>query len=105
MAGPLGANISTKSPETTSTQPSRELQGERRRHSTTVLRSLFRHCKKTGTILRPDDHARVDQRGRRRHLPLDPAEIERALATTTTPAARLTVAARRHPRGANRRDP
>ncbi len=69
------------------------LKGDRRRHTTTVLRSLFRHCKKSGTIFRnPTAHTRVGQRDDGVILPLDPAEIARTLAATTTPAARLTVA-------------
>jgi hypothetical protein len=70
-----------------------ELQGERRRHTTTVLRSLFRHCKKIGTIFKnPTGHTRVGQREDGVMLPLDPAEIERTLAAATMPAARVTVA-------------
>lgn len=70
-----------------------ELKGDQRRHTTTVLRSLFGHCKRTGTIFRnPTTHTRVGQRPDGVILPLDPAEIARTLATTTTPAARLTVA-------------
>ncbi len=69
------------------------LKGDRRRHTTTVLRSLFRHCKKSGTIFRnPAAHTRVGQRENGVILPLDPAEIARTLAATTAPAARLTVA-------------
>jgi len=70
-----------------------DLKGERRRHTTTVMRSLFRHCKKTGTIFQnPTTHTHVGKQEDGIILPLNPVEIKRTLAAITTPAARLTVA-------------
>jgi len=52
------------------------LHGSKRHHAISVMRSLFRHCKKTGTIFR-DPAARV-RAGRQDYgviLPLQPQEI------------------------------
>jgi hypothetical protein len=69
------------------------LQGHRRRQTVNALRSLLRHCKKTGTIF-ADPAARV--RSSRRDdpviVPLTPEQIDEATCAATTPAARLTLA-------------
>jgi integrase len=67
--------------------------GSKRRHLLSALRSLFRHGKKTGTIFR-DPTARV-RVGRSEYgvvIPLQPEQIDQALAAVSSPAARLAVA-------------
>ena len=69
------------------------LTGSRRRQTLTALRSLFGHCKKTGTIFR--DPARGIHDGQRPLnllQPLQPADISQATAAAVTPAARLALA-------------
>ena len=69
------------------------LSGSRRRQTLTALRSLFGHCKKTGTIFA--DPARGVHDGQRPLIllqPLKPGEIDQATAAAVTPAARLAVA-------------
>jgi len=69
------------------------LTGSLRDQTFTALRSLFRHCKKTGRIFK--DPTRGIGIGRRPlHLiePLLPQEIDQATAAALTPAARLAVA-------------
>ena len=69
------------------------LSGSLRRQTLTALRSLFGHCKKTGTIFA--DPTRGVRDGRRPLIlvqPLQPAEIDQAASAATTPAARLAVA-------------
>ena len=57
------------------------------------MRSLFGHCKKTGTIFRdPTRGVRDGQRPLILIQPLQPAEIDQATAAAVTPAARLAVA-------------
>ncbi len=69
------------------------LQGSQRRHTISVLRSLFRHAKKTGTIFRdPTTHLRPGTQNDGVILPLEPDDIAGTLAIATGPAARLTVA-------------
>ena len=64
-----------------------------RRQTLTALRSLFGHCKKTGTIFRdPTRGARDGQRPLILIQPLEPAEIDQAASAAATPAARLAVA-------------
>jgi site-specific recombinase XerD len=68
------------------------LHGSGRRFTLSVLRSLFRHCKQTGTIFRDptlrirhaDNHHGVLQ-------PLQPADVQAAIAAATTPATRLAL--------------
>ena len=69
------------------------LTGSLRNQTFTALRSLFRHCKKTGRIF--NDPTRGINIGRRPlHLiqPLLPQEIDQATAAALTPAARLALA-------------
>lgn len=69
------------------------LHGTTRAYSLSVLRSLFRHCKKTGTIFR-DPTARI-RIGRHRYgaiVPLPPAAIEQTVRVASTPASRLALA-------------
>ena len=69
------------------------LTGSLRDQTFTALRSLFRHCKKTGRIFKdPTRDINIGQR--RLHLiePLLPHEIDQATAAALTPAARLAVA-------------
>lgn len=69
------------------------LQGSQRHHTLSVLRSLFRHCKKNGTIFRdPAARIRIGEHPRTVLLPLQPAEIEQAVNAATTPLARLLLA-------------
>ena len=69
------------------------LHGNKRHHTISVLRSLFRHCKKNNTIFRdPATGVRVGQQPQGVILPLRPTEIAGALAAATTPAARLAIA-------------
>ena len=69
------------------------LPGSLRRQTLTALRSLFGHCKKTGTIFRdPTRGARDGQRPLILIQPLRPAEMNQAASAAVTPAARLAVA-------------
>jgi integrase len=68
------------------------LTGSRRRQTLTTLRSLFGHCKKTGTIFRdPTRGIRDAPRPLNLLQPLQPAEIDHT-AAAVTPAARLALA-------------
>jgi hypothetical protein len=69
------------------------LTGSRRRQTLTALRSLFGHCKKTGSIFRdPTRGIRDAPRPLNLLQPLQPAEIDQATAAAVTPAARLALA-------------
>jgi hypothetical protein len=69
------------------------LHGSLRRQTLTALRSLFGHCKKTGTIFRdPTRGVRDGQRPLILIQPLQPADIDQAASAAVTPAARLAVA-------------
>ena len=69
------------------------LSGSLRRQTILALRSLFRHCKKTGRIFRdPTRGVRAGQRPLTLIQPLQPAEIGQATAAAVTPAARLALA-------------
>ena len=69
------------------------LPPSQRRQTLTALRSLFGHCKKTGTIFRdPTRGVRDGQRPLNLIQPLQPAEIHQATSAAVTPAARLAVA-------------
>jgi hypothetical protein len=69
------------------------LSGSLRRQTLTALRSLFGHCRKTGTIFRdPTRGIRDGQRPLILIQPLQPAEIDQAASAAVTPAARLAVA-------------
>jgi len=69
------------------------LTGSLRRQTLTALRSLFRHCKKTGTIFAdPTRGIRDGQRPLNLLQPLQPDDIGQATAAAVTPAARLALA-------------
>ena len=69
------------------------LPPSQRRQTLTALRSLFGHCKKTGTIFRdPTRGVRDGQRPLILIQPLQPAEMDQATSAAVTPAARLAVA-------------
>jgi site-specific recombinase XerD len=70
-----------------------QLEGSKRHHTVSVLRSLFRHCKKQGTIFRdPAARVRVGRQDYRVLLPLEPHEVRAAVDAATTPVARLALA-------------
>jgi site-specific recombinase XerD len=75
------------------TAATQALPASRRRQTLTALRSLFGHCKKTGTIFR-DPTRGIHENPRPLNLlqPLRPADISQATTAAVTPAARLTVA-------------
>jgi site-specific recombinase XerD len=69
------------------------VSGSKRHHRIGALRSLFRHCKKTGTVFR-DPAARV-RAGRQAYgavIPLQPNEINDALDAAAGPAVRVAIA-------------
>jgi hypothetical protein len=69
------------------------LHGSKRHHTLSVLRSLFRHCKKTATIFGdPAARIRVGRHDYAVVQPLQPTEVRAALAAATTPSARLALA-------------
>jgi integrase len=69
------------------------LHGSKRHHTLSVLRSLFRHCKKTGAVFRdPAARVRVGRQPYGLILPLRPEEIGEATDAAATPAARLALA-------------
>ena len=69
------------------------LTGSLRRQTLTALRSLFGHCKKTGTIFRdPTRGIRDGQRPLNLLQPLQSEDIDQAAAAALTPAARLALA-------------
>ena len=69
------------------------LRGHQRRKTLTALRSLTRHCKKTGMIFAdPAARIRSSPRPETMILPLTPARISTATEAAVTPAARLTLA-------------
>src|SRR6266545_6842129 len=69
------------------------LHGSKRHHTLSVLRSLFRHCKKTGAVFRdPAARVRVGRQPYGLLLPLRPEEIGEATTAAATAAA--TPAAR-----------
>jgi site-specific recombinase XerD len=68
------------------------LQGSKRHHTLSVLRSLFQHCKKTGTIF-ADPAARIPI-GRHDYsviVPLQPDKVDGAVKVATTPVVRLAL--------------
>ncbi len=69
------------------------LRGHPRRQTLTALRSLMRHCRKTGTIFAdPAARIRVSRPDDSPILPLTPQQIQDATRAATTPAARLALA-------------
>jgi hypothetical protein len=70
-----------------------KLHGSKRHHTLSVLRSLFGHGKKNGTIFRdPTVRVRVGQQPYGVILPLQTNEIADALVAATKPAARVALA-------------
>lgn len=68
------------------------LHGSNRHITICVLRSLFRYCKKSGTIFRdPTVRIRPTQVQYSAILPLQPQDIHEAIDAATTPAHRLAV--------------
>ena len=69
------------------------LRGHRRHQVLVALRSLTRHCKKTGLIFAdPAARIRAARRPDGMILPLGPRQIEAAAEAAVTPAARLALA-------------
>lgn len=69
------------------------MQGNKRRHTLCVLRSLFGHCKKKGVVFRnPTARIPVGPNNYRVILPLGDKEITEAVRAATTPANRLILA-------------
>lgn len=69
------------------------LQGPRRSITLVGLRSLFATCTKNGTVFRnPTSRIKVGDRDHGVIQPLSPADVADAVATATSPAARLVVA-------------
>jgi hypothetical protein len=68
------------------------LKGSQRRYALSVLRSLFRHSKKTRRIFHdPTARIRPGRSACKMIVPLQPAHIAGATAAATTPAARLIL--------------
>ncbi|ABW12849.1 hypothetical protein Franean1_3447 [Parafrankia sp. EAN1pec] len=68
------------------------VHGNKRDHTIVVLRSLFDHCKKTGTIFRnPVARLRAGRKHYNLILPLHPERVSMVLDAATSPAARLVV--------------
>jgi site-specific recombinase XerD len=68
------------------------LHGGQRRHTLSVLRSLFRHAKKTGAVFAdPTARIRIGRHDYGVILPLQPGEVGEAVSVATTPAARLAL--------------
>jgi site-specific recombinase XerD len=68
------------------------LKGSKRHVTLSVLRSLFRHCRQTGTIFRnPAIRIRPSHREYSAILPLRTNDIREAFHAATTPADRLAV--------------
>jgi hypothetical protein len=69
------------------------LRGHLRRQTIGALRSLTRHCKKTGTIFAdPAARIRINHRDDPIIIPLTHHQIDDATHAATTPSARLTMA-------------
>lgn len=69
------------------------VHGSKRDHTIVVLRSLFAHCKRTGTIFRnPTTRLRAGHKHYNLILPLRPEQVSSVLDAASTPAARLIVA-------------
>ncbi|MGH2689570.1 MAG: hypothetical protein ACRDKW_12290 [Actinomycetota bacterium] len=71
----------------------RPLLASKRHHTLSVLRSLFRHCKRTGTIFRdPASRIRVGGLEYGVVLPLRMEDVQASVQAATTPVARLALA-------------
>lgn len=68
------------------------LHGNKRRHTLSALRSLFRHCKKSGVVFRdPTARIRVGPTNDDVIVPLTPGQVAEAVSAASTPAARLAL--------------
>ena len=68
------------------------LKGSQRRYALSVLRSLFRHSKKTRRVFHdPTARIRPGRSTCKMIVPLQPADIDGATAAATTPGARLIL--------------
>jgi hypothetical protein len=68
-------------------------RGSRRKNTLVGLRSLFAFCKKNGTVFRnPTARVKLGQNEYRVVQPLSPGDVDEAVATATTPVARLVLA-------------
>ena len=73
------------------------LHGPRRINTLIGLRSLFAACKRNGTVFRnPTSRIKVGERDHGVIQPLRPADVADAIATATSPAARLVALAAGH---------
>jgi hypothetical protein len=69
-----------------------DLVGHERHHTLTVIRSLFRHCKKNRTIFRdPAARLRAGEAPRSVILPLDGDDIDQAVSAAQGPLDRLLL--------------
>jgi len=68
------------------------VHGNKRRHTLSALRSLFRHSKKNGALFRdPTANIRIGTNNYNVILPLTSKEIAESVNAASTPAARLTL--------------
>ncbi|WP_218163741.1 tyrosine-type recombinase/integrase [Actinomadura madurae] len=69
------------------------LTGAERRHTLSVFRSLFRHCKKNRTVFRdPAARLRIGEQPRKLITPLADEEIDEVVSAATSPRDRLVLA-------------
>ncbi|MEV4179781.1 hypothetical protein [Nonomuraea sp. NPDC049709] len=69
-----------------------DLSGHERHHTISVIRSLFRHCRKNRAIFRdPAVRLRVGEKPRKVILPLQDTEIDETVKAATKPLDRLIV--------------
>ena len=74
------------------------LTGHERHHALSVIRSLFRHCKKNRTIFRdPAARLRVGEQPRSVILLLDGDDIDQAVDAARSPTGPACSRASRHP--------
>ncbi|AQZ70397.1 hypothetical protein BKM31_14760 [[Actinomadura] parvosata subsp. kistnae] len=70
-----------------------DLHGAQRHHTLSVIRSLFRHCKKNRMIFRdPAARLRVGEQPRKLIMPLADADIDGAVSAVSKPLDRLILA-------------
>ncbi len=66
--------------------------GNQRHHTLSVLRSLFRHCKKTGTIFRdPAAHLHIGRHDYHLALPVPREQLQTVTTAAATPVVRVVV--------------
>jgi site-specific recombinase XerD len=69
------------------------LTGSQRQHTLSVLKSLFRHCRKNGTIFKdPAARIRIGETPLNLITPLRPGDVDDSVRAATTPLARLLLA-------------